>query len=333
MKIMKSVICAGLALSVLFMSSCVKYASFDELAGEHKTTEYSYNSENTTSIVIENSTAVSENVSIQPSVPSEITTVYIPTTQAAEVTTEPVLTARPVDENTTAEIPQEENTTAEENTSDTNEDYSAYSVEEIIALYSDALNRTRDYKGTLNVSHSESFTAEVVRAEPDNALVKRLANYVVNLVGSEGSQELVFNNGSAVNSDGETIPVLLPQRTGFNLSADGVAFASAEKVNDAVRVKLRLVPETVSMGQVPTHNASAIGYLDTSDISVPVVTMHQVDITYPGSEIDAYITSDGYIKSVTYTINMSTYAVLSGMGMSGSGVLEGAQTEKWVINR
>ena len=164
-------------------------------------------------------------------------------------------------------------------------------------------------------------------------MVKRLANYVVNLVGSEGSQELVFNNGSAVNSDGETIPVLLPQRTGFSLSADGVAFASAEKVNDAVRVKLRLVSETVSMGQVPTHNASAIGYLDTSDISVPVVTMHQVDITYPGSEIDAYITSDGYIKSVTYTINMSTYAVLSGMGMSGSGVLEGAQTEKWVINR
>ena len=62
-----------------------------------------------------------------------------------------------------------------------------------------------------------------------------------------------------------------------------------------------------------------------------IITISRVDITYSGSVIDAVISADGYVESVTYTINMSTYAELSGMGISGYGTLEGAQTEKWQL--
>ncbi len=331
MKAVKMVACALLVGVVLFMSSCFQYAVFDEMTNlsELKTTEYYYNTgEAASSVTEENTTKSLQSGQTQQIISGETTSQYAPVTQAPEITGRYEETTILQQEVTTKADASEEAPSQ-----NTDEDYASYSKKQIIDLYADALNRTRSYQGVLQVKHSETFTAQVVRAEPNNALVKRLANYIVNLVGSEGNQELVFKNGTAVNSEGETIPVLLPQRSEFSLSEEGVSFASVIKENDTVHIKLKLVSETVSMGQVPQHNASAIGYLDTSDISVPVVTMHRVDITYPGSEIDAYITSDGFIKNVTYTINMSTYAELSGMGMSGSGVLEGAQTEKWVISR
>ena len=72
----------------------------------------------------------------------------------------------------------------------------------------------------------------------------------------------------------------------------------------------------------------SFGYV-IADMDFKIITISRVDITYPGSVIDAVIRADGYIESVTYTINMSTYAELSGMGISGYGTLEGAQTEQW----
>lgn len=322
MKICRIFMAAALVTALVFSTSCFSYKSFDELASmpSEETTSYFYETladattstavENTTSIIVENTTAA---MTTQPAVtlPEQTTAaVQVPSTQpqqetttAAEVTTAPV------------ELP----------------DYSSYTTQEIIDTYAQALNKTRAYTGALTVNHSESFDASIKEAHPGGALTQLLADNIVKLVGSEGQQTLVYNNGYAVNADGETIPVLLPQRSAFSLPAAGVSSATISAAGDKTNIRIVLVPETVSMGQVPQYNSTAIGYLDTSGMDFKIITISRVDITYPGSVIDAVIRNDGYIESVTYTINMSTYAELSGMGISGYGTLEGAQTEKWQL--
>ena len=313
MKNIKSVLAVMLIFTMLILSSCFSYMDFDELmtkaeestAYEYKTTSYY---ENTTSVVLqENTTAVQgiPQVTLPQETQPQVT--YPQATQPQETQ------------------PQEEATTSPLQAG------KEYTKSEIMKIYSDALNKTRSYTGALTVNHSESFTADIKEAYPGGALTELLASNIVKLVGSEGQQTLSYNGGYAVNKDGETVPVLLPQRSAYNLPEAGVASAEISAEGDKTRIRLVLVPETVSMGQVPTYNAGAIGYLDTSGMDFKIITISRVDITYPGSVIDAVIRSDGYLESVTYTINMSTYAELSGMGISGYGTLEGAQTEKWQL--
>lgn len=325
---MKKIIIPVLLAFTLLMSSCMSFSSFEEMASvtdTHTTEKYEYhtNAQNTTTVYVE-TTGPQENTTVP---------VFENTTAAAETTvpqvTEPVLT-RP-SENTTAPIVIIPETTAEAVTDAPTKDYSSYTKKQIIDEYAAALNKTRQYQGAVTVDHTEAFNADIKDAHPGGALTELLASNIVKLVGSEGQQTLNFSNGKAVNKDGETVPVLLPQRTDFSLPESGAASADIREENGRLHIKIVLVPETVSMGQVPAYNASAIGYLDTSEMSFSIITISRVDISYTGSVIDAFINSDGFIESVTYTINMSTYAELSGMGISGYGTLEGAQTEKWVL--
>ncbi|MBR3767377.1 MAG: hypothetical protein IKL10_03945 [Clostridia bacterium] len=321
-KIISALMCA---VSIFFMSSCVRYSSFEELAGisNEITTGYEYqtseNIENTTTVIIENTTGafIPENTTVQ-TVPE--TTEPVTTRPSAPQTTRPqeITTAAPVNPETTVPSVEEP-------------DYAAFTKAEILDTYTKALNKTRGYTGALSVINTEAFDAEVKEANPGGALTELLADNIIKLVGSEGQQTLEFSNGKAVNKDGETIPILLPLKTSFSLPEEGLASASISKKGDKLYIKMTLVPETVTMGQVPKYNSSAIGYLDTSDMDFVIVKLSRVDITYTGSVIDAVIRSDGYIESVNYTINMSTYAELSGMGITGYGTLEGAQTEKWEL--
>lgn len=319
MKIYKAAVIAALMCAVLVTSSCFSYKSFDELTTGNpaETTEYHYvpQAENTTTVIVENTTA--EVITTLPVIVPESTTA--PTVQTENTTAPYVeITTAPVQESTTAAAPAP--------------DYSAYTKAQIIETYAAALDKTRSYGGAITVNHSESFTADIKEAHPGGALTELLASNIVKLVGSEGQQTLNFNGGYAVNADGETVPVLLPQRAAFSLPEQGVASAQINGADGKTYIRIVLVPETVSMGQVPQYNSTAIGYLDTSGMDFKIITISRVDITYPGSVIDAVIGSDGYIESVTYTINMSTYAELSGMGISGYGTLEGAQTEKWQLS-
>ncbi len=327
MRLYKTAFLAVLVCIMLLTASCVSYTSFEELATmqQESTTAYHYESgvENTTALIIENTTAVT--VTPPVTVPEYTTApVQQPTTQSGvpEQTTATVQV--PSTEAPSTEVPSTEAPVV-------TPDYSGYTKNQIIDTYAQALNKTRTYAGAITVNHSESFTADIKDANPGGALTELLASNIVKLVGSEGQQTLNFNGGYAVNSDGETVPVLLPQRAAFSLPAEGVSSASINGADGKTYIRLVLVPETVSMGQVPQYNSGAIGYLDTSGMDFKIITISRVDITYPGSVIDAVISADGYIESVTYTINMSTYAELSGMGISGYGTLEGAQTEKWQL--
>ena len=302
----------------LVLSSCFSFTSFEQM--QSTTEEYEYVSsaygENTTSVVVENTT----------SVPVENTT-------AATVTTAPEHTTAVIVPDTTRapEMPSQGNSQTESTTAG-GTDYGSYTTAQIISLYSAALNKTRAYSAPFSAVKTESFTAEVTDAHPGGALTELLASNIVKLVGSEGQQTLSFSGGRATDSEGESVPVLLPQKGDFSLPVEGVASATISKEGDKTRVKITLVPETVSMGEVPTYNSGAIGYLDTSGMDFKIITISRVDITYTGSVIDAVIRSDGYIESVTYTINMSTYAELSGMGISGYGTLTGTQIESWAQN-
>lgn len=324
MKVLKTAVICMLCFVVLFTCSCFSYTSFEGLtkgkdesttAYEYKTTDYAVQ---TTAIAVpENTTAVNiipETTAVQIQIPEATTAA--PVTQPSEVqTTLPQVTE-----------PQEATTALQ-----SEEDYSVYSKKQIIDAYADALNKTRAYEGTITATKTESFDAKIKDAHPGGVLTELLASNIVKLVGSQGQQTINFSGGSGTDNEGLTVPVLLPQRAAFSLPEAGVQDAQISKTGDKTKIRLVLVPETVTMGQVPQYNSGAIGYLDTSDMDFKIITISRVDITYPGSVIDATIRSDGYIENVTYTINMSTYAELSGMGITGYGTLEGAQTESWSL--
>lgn len=306
-----------LLISVLSFSSCLmEYSSFDELSNGSTAAGGQNNYvDSTTSIYID------------PGVSSVPATNYMPEATTSSVVTQTTLPAPQNPEATTGS-----NVVPEVPVTSGAQDYSTFTKAQIIETYEKAVNTTRAYTGSFTATVTESFDAKIKDAHPGGALTELLADNIVKLVGSEGQQTLNFSGSRATNKDGENVPVLLPQRTSFSLPEKGVADASIEKSGDKTHIRIVLVPETVSMGQVPTYNSGAVGYLDTSDMSFSIITISRVDINYTGSVIDAYIRADGYVESVTYTINMSTYAELSGMGITGYGTLEGAQVEKWVIN-
>lgn len=312
MKSVKCTMTAILLVCMLFMNSC-SFSSFKE---------YNINSGNNQNNDITMATQegfnawLPDDMLASESVPeTEVSDTYEELSSDSLVTenTEPPVTVPPVTD--TPSVP----------------DFSSYSKEQVLNVYEKAHTLTRSYMGNVTVHHTEEFSAEVKEATPDSSLVKTLANYIVDLVGSEGEQTLNFAGGKATNKDNEVIPILLPQRSQYSLPAEGVQSATAVPEGDLLHIRIVLVPETVTMGETPQYNSGAIGYLDTSDMSFKIITISRVDISYTGSVIDAYIRTDGYIQSVTYTINMSTYAEISGMGISGNGTLEGAQTEKWVF--
>ncbi len=305
------------AICVLFMCSCMNYTSFDELSVTNASTTVAYTYTEQTTLPV----ATEENLPSEttlPSVQPEISTLPPEESTASQVTVP--LTTEAAVTSPEATLPVV-----------TQPDYSSFSKETVLDVYKSSLELTRAYTGELTVKHTEAFNADIKDAHPGGALTELLADNIVKLVGSEGNQTLSFSGGKATNKDGESVPILLPQRTAFSLTADGIKNATVTPEGDKLRVRIVLVPETVSMGETPKHNASAIGYLDTSDMEFKIITISRVDITYPGSVIEAVILGNGYIESVLYTINMSTYAELSGMGITGYGTLEGAQTEKWEL--
>lgn len=319
MKKLRLPLTAFIIIMSILLCSCMHYSSFDELSSITTTYNYTEGQQNvydsTTSYYVDPAPT-------QGGIPAEITTAASVQENTTASQNPPEITTAP---NTAPSIPSEPSSAAENN-------YSSYTKSQIINAYAQALNTTRSYQGNLSATVTESFDASIKEAYPGGQLTQLLADNIVKLVGSEGQQTLNFSGGKATNADGESVPVLLPQRTSFALPSEGVKDARIEKSGDKTHIVITLVPETVSMGQVPKYNSSSVGYLDTSDMDFKIITISRVDISYTGSVIDAYIRADGYIESVTYTINMSTYAELSGMGITGYGTLEGAQTEKWVLN-
>ena len=202
---------------------------------------------------------------------------------------------------------------------------------EILAVLSNAVNQTKAYTGAVSAHHTEGFTANI-QSITGGDLVARVANSLIGSVVEPVDETLNFSGGTAVNSEGETVPLLLPKRGAFTLSESGVASASISQSGQNTVVDITLVPESVGMNEIPTANAAAIGYLDVGSIDISILTVQSANITYSGSSIHAVINPNGYIESATYTIPLYVEGSASAIGITGSAVFTGEETESWTIN-
>ncbi len=219
-----------------------------------------------------------------------------------------------------------------QNSSDsTLSDPSGWTVIQIVSKAKDAVNKTKAYTGNLTVAHSEGFTADVTECT-GGEIVKTIVNLMIGWVVKPVDETLIYQNGKAVNSEGETVPIILPKRNGFSLSENGVESATVQRVGNEYVIKINLVEESVGMYDIPTHNAASIGYLDVSSFDISFMDIDSADIVYKGSSIELRINADGYITYANYKIPLHIDGSAHKGSISGSAAFEGEQSEAWVLN-
>lgn len=210
-------------------------------------------------------------------------------------------------------------------------DPSGWSTNQIISKAKDAVNKTKAYKGSLTVDHNESFTADVTDCSA-GGIVRTVVDLMIGWVVKPVEETLVFQNGKAVNSEGETVPIILPKRNNFSLDSSGVKSASVQRVGDEYVIKITLVEESVGMYQVPKHNAGAVGYLDVANFDISFMEVDSADIVYKGSSIELRINAEGYVTYANYKIPLHIDGSAHRGSISGSATFEGEQTEEWYLN-
>ncbi len=210
-------------------------------------------------------------------------------------------------------------------------DPTGWSTAQIIAKAKDAVNKTKAYNGNLSVNHSESFTADVTECSA-GGIIRTVVDLMIGWVVKPVEETLVFQNGKAVNSEGETVPIILPKRNGFSLSENGVESATVQRVGNEYVIKITLVEECVGMYDVPKHNAGAVGYLDVANFDISFMEVDSADIVYKGSSIELRINADGYVTYANYKIPLQIDGSAHRGSISGSATFEGEQTEEWILN-
>ena len=243
------------------------------------------------------------------------------TTRPAEVqTTLPVFT-----EITTAPVQQEVTTQPAV------KDPSTWTTAEILSFTTDAVTKTKAYTNNITVNHEEAFDVRITKA-PGGQLIMNAADSIIASVAKPSQEVLTFTNGRTTNAEGENVPLLLPKRGAFTLTADGIANAYAKKSGDNTIVHIQLVKEVGTLTDHPKHNAASVGFLDASDVDLGTITLNYLDITYTGSTMDFVINSDGYVTSVDYKIPIHIAVEAKLFGMTAAGECEGSQSETWKIN-
>ncbi len=211
------------------------------------------------------------------------------------------------------------------------ENPTGWSRAQILSKAADAVNKTKACKSNLTVHHKESFDAKVTEAS-GGAIVQSVANVMVGWVVQPVDETLNYQNGTAVNSEGETVPIILPKKNNFYLSESGVTSASAKVVNNEYVINISLVEENVGMHEVPQHNASAIGYLDVANFDLSFLTVDSANITYKGSSLELHINPQGYVTYAEYHIPLNIVGSGHSGSISGSVTFDGEQTEIWTLN-
>lgn len=210
-------------------------------------------------------------------------------------------------------------------------DPSGWSTEQILSLAKDSVNKTKLYKNNLNVQHKESFEATVTECT-GGSIVQSIANLMVGWVVKPVDETLSYSGGLAKNSEGETVPIILPKRNGFELTSKGVASASATRLGSQYVVRISLVPESVDINTVPVHNAGAIGYLDVGSFDISFMEVDSADITYRGSSVELHINSEGYVTYAAYKVPLTIEGSAHKGSISGSATFVGEQSEIWTLN-
>lgn len=211
------------------------------------------------------------------------------------------------------------------------ENPSGWSASKILQTASDAIAKTKAYKGNLQVQHSESFDADVKECT-GGSIVETVVNVMIGWVVKPVTETLSYNNGTAVNSEGETVGILLPKDGPFTLSSNGLSSATAKVGSNEYVITLNLVNEHVGMYEKPAHNASAIGYLNVSEFDISFLTVDSCDINYKGSSVELHINPQGFVTYAKYTIPLTIVGTGHKGSISGSVTFDGVQTEVWDLN-
>ena len=228
---------------------------------------------------------------------------------------------------TTAQTPS----TTQNQGGNTIPDPSTWTKEQALIYLTNAVNRTKAYKGSVTADRTERFDVTVDSIEPNINALKNMANTIIGIFIKPTTEVVSFSNGKGQSGD-EVIPLLLPKRQGFALPVAGVKTISAKKSGDNIEINLTLVAEMGTIEKIPPYNAAAVGYLDISGFSYPGLTMERVDITYTGSTVKVIIRPDGYVQSAEYYIPIKLSATGKALGISGSLLCSGGQRETWKIN-
>lgn len=297
-------------LSVLSFSGCLRYTS-NILEITTRPNQGNNAVENTTTIYI-----TDPNAQVQTTVPVQTTEPQV--TLPQEITTQ-------APENTTAPVQQPETTTQP-----AVKDPSSWTTAEILKFTTDAVTKTKAYTSKLTVDHEEAFDVKITKA-PGGSFVKNIADGVIASVAKPSQEVLTFTNGRTTNAEGENVPLLLPKRGAFTLTADGIAKATAQKSGNDTVIHIQLVKEVGTLTNHPKHHAASVGYLDASDVDLGSIKLNYLDITYTGTTIDMVINSDGYVSSVKYKIPIHI-AVEANIGFTVAGECEGSQSENWKLN-
>ena len=210
-------------------------------------------------------------------------------------------------------------------------DPSGWSTAEIIAKAKDAVNKTKAYTGNLTVNHSESFSANVTECSA-GGIVRSVVDLMIGWVVKPVEETLVYQNGMAVNSEGETVPIILPKKNNFSLTEDGVSSASVQRSGNEYIIRINLVDESVGMYEVPEHNAASIGYLDVANFDISFMEVDSADIVYKGSSIELRINADGLVTYANYKIPLHIEGAAHKGSISGSAAFDGEQTEEWRLD-
>ena len=300
MKLSKTVIAVVLAVAVLFaFAGCLKYTSniLDVTNPGANANAF------TTAPVVEYETAASF---INP----------VETTLAGAT------------ETTNAANPADTATTAAGTTAAT--DPSTWTVQQIVDYVNQAVTKTRAYTGNLNADHTETITATLTKA-PGGSLVQSIANPIIEGAIKPTNETLSFANGQAVDSEGETVPILLPKKASFSLNAAGVASATARAEGTDTVIEITMIREVGTLDTPPTYNSTAIGYLNAGMVDLSAVTVTACDITYSGSTMKLKINANGYVVTADYYVPFVVEASGKAMFISADVTCEGSDSESWVL--
>lgn len=207
-------------------------------------------------------------------------------------------------------------------------DPSSWSRQQIIENLTNAVNKTKAFTGSVAVQHSESFDAKVIECT-GGSMVAGVVESLIGMVVKPSESVLAFNAGTAANSEGETIPLLLPESGMFSLPADGVVSASASKSGNDIKITVQLVSESCGLYDKPKNNAAAIGFLDVGGLDISFLEITDANILYSGSSISVVINNQGMVTEAIYTIPLRIEGSAKVSFISGSAVFEGSQIETW----
>ncbi len=209
-------------------------------------------------------------------------------------------------------------------------DPSGWSKQDIVALINNSVSRTKNYKNKVSAHHQESFEANITEFS-GGEITQSVVNAMIGWVVKPVDEMLYYTNGTAINSEGEYVQIILPKDGSFKLDASGVVNADARLSGDEYIVTVSLVEEAVGMYETPVHNAGAIGFLNVADFDISFMDVDSADIRYKGSTIEIHINSAGYITYALYDMPVEIQGSAHKGPISGSATFVGAQSEMWEL--